>query len=108
MHRDASLAIPRGNRSLSIKVYEKAIEWAETQCTEASKTDLKSAEVRRRKLAPNYLYLRKNPYRGSFNTLMFGEYKPLIGSCHDGRLDLIYHRDPGLKEGHLFPLWTIQ
>ena len=47
-------------------------------------------------------------YRGSFNTLMFGENKPLIGSCHDGRLDLIYHRDPGLKEGQPFPLWTVQ
>lgn len=52
------------------------------------------------------ILLRK--YRGSFDTLMFGENKPLIGSCHDGRLDLIYHRDPGLKEGQPFPLWTIQ
>jgi hypothetical protein len=47
-------------------------------------------------------------YRGSFDTLIFGENKPLIGSCRDGRLDLIYHRDPGLKEGQPFPLWTIQ
>jgi hypothetical protein len=36
---------------------------------------------------------------GSFNTLIFGKNKPLIGSCHDGRLDLIYYRDPGLEEG---------
>jgi hypothetical protein len=47
-------------------------------------------------------------YRGSFNTLKFGEYKLHIGFCHDGRLDLIYYRDPGLKEGQPFPLWTIQ
>jgi hypothetical protein len=47
-------------------------------------------------------------YRGSFNTLKFGENKPLMGSCHDGQLDLIYYRDPGLKEGESFPLWTIQ
>jgi hypothetical protein len=52
------------------------------------------------------IVLRK--YRGSFNTLKFGENKPLMGSCQDGRLDLIYHRDPGLKEGESFPLWTIQ
>ena len=52
------------------------------------------------------ILLRK--YRGSFNTLKFGENKPLMGSCHDGRLDLIYYRDPGLKEGESFPLWTIQ
>jgi hypothetical protein len=52
------------------------------------------------------IVLRK--YRGSFNTLKFGENKPLMGSCHDGRLDLIYYRDPGLKEGQSFPLWTIQ
>jgi hypothetical protein len=30
---------------------------------------------------------------------MFGENKPLLGACHDGRLDLVYRRDPGLKEG---------
>ena len=47
-------------------------------------------------------------YRGSFNTLKFGENKPYIGSCRDGRLDLVYYRDPGLKEGQPFPLWTIQ
>jgi hypothetical protein len=47
-------------------------------------------------------------YRGSFNTLKFGENKPLMGSCHEGRLELIYYRDPGLKEGESFPLWTIQ
>jgi hypothetical protein len=47
-------------------------------------------------------------YRGSFNTLKFGENKPLMGSCHEGRLELIYFRDPGLKEGESFPLWTIQ
>jgi hypothetical protein len=47
-------------------------------------------------------------YRGSFNTLKFGENKPLMGSCHDGQLELIYYQDPGLKEGESFPLWTIQ
>jgi hypothetical protein len=52
------------------------------------------------------ILLRK--YRGSFGTLMFGENKPLIGSCHDGRLDLIYHQDLELKKGQPFPLWTIQ
>ena len=34
-------------------------------------------------------------YRGSFNTLAFGEIKPYSGSQKDGRLDLIYYRDPG-------------
>jgi hypothetical protein len=29
-------------------------------------------------------------YRGSFNTLTFGEIKPYIGSLKDGRLDLVY------------------
>jgi hypothetical protein len=47
-------------------------------------------------------------YRGSFNTLKFGENKPFIGSCHDGQLDLIYYQDPGIKKGQPFPLWTIQ
>jgi hypothetical protein len=47
-------------------------------------------------------------YRGSFDTLVFGEKKPLVGSFHDGRLDLIYLQDPGLQVGEEFPLWTIQ
>ncbi len=47
-------------------------------------------------------------YRGSFDTLVFGASKPLFGSCHDGRLDLIYPEDPGFQAGEEFPLWTIQ
>ena len=47
-------------------------------------------------------------YRGSFNTLAFGETKPSIGFCHDGQLDLVYYQDPGLEAGQSFPLWTIQ
>ena len=46
-------------------------------------------------------------YRGSFNTLAFGEIKPYIGSLKDGRLDLVYYGDPGLSEGDPFPLWTL-
>lgn len=51
------------------------------------------------------IMLRK--FRGSFNTLTFGEKKPFIGSCHNGRLDLVYCVDPGLKTGGPFPLWRI-
>jgi hypothetical protein len=47
-------------------------------------------------------------YRGSFNTLAFGEIKPYSGSLKDGRLDLIYHRDPGLEVGDQFPVWTLR
>ena len=47
-------------------------------------------------------------YRGSFNTLAFGENKPSIGFCHEDRLDLIYYKDPGIKAGQPFPLWTIK
>jgi len=46
-------------------------------------------------------------YRGSFNTLAFGEIKPYSGSLKDGRLDLVYYRDPGLSAGDPFPLWTL-
>jgi hypothetical protein len=46
-------------------------------------------------------------YRGSFNTLAFGEIKPYSGSLKDGRLDLVYYRDPGLNGGDQFPLWTL-
>jgi len=46
-------------------------------------------------------------YRGSFNTLAFGEIKPYTGALKDGRLDLVYYRDPGLNEGDPFPLWRL-
>jgi hypothetical protein len=46
-------------------------------------------------------------YRGSFNTLTFGEKKPSIGSYHKGRLDLIYYKDPGMRSGQPFPLWRL-
>jgi hypothetical protein len=46
-------------------------------------------------------------YRGSFNTLAFGEIKPYIGALKNGRLDLVYHRDPNLKVGDDFPVWTL-
>ena len=46
-------------------------------------------------------------YRGSFNTLAFGEIKPNSGSLNDGRLDLVYYRDPGLTVGDQFALWTL-
>jgi len=49
----------------------------------------------------------RTKYRGSFNTLAFGETKPYIGSLKDGRLDLVYYRDPGLNLGDPFPLWTL-
>ena len=46
-------------------------------------------------------------YRGSFNTLAFGEIKPYIGSLKDGWLDLVYFRDPHLEVGDQFLLWTL-
>ncbi|MBV8329627.1 MAG: hypothetical protein JOZ61_04075 [Verrucomicrobia bacterium] len=46
-------------------------------------------------------------YRGSFNTLAFGEIKPHSGSLKDGRLDLIYYQNPGLNIGDPFQLWTL-
>jgi hypothetical protein len=48
-----------------------------------------------------------NKYRGSFNTLAFGEIKPYSGSLKDGRLDLLYYLDPELNVGDPFPLWTL-
>ena len=46
-------------------------------------------------------------YRGSFNTLAFGEIKPHSGSLRDGRLDLVYYQNPGLSVEDPFPLWTL-
>jgi hypothetical protein len=46
-------------------------------------------------------------YRGSFNTLVFGELKPHSGSLKGGRLDLVYFQNPGLNLGDLFALWTL-
>jgi hypothetical protein len=47
-------------------------------------------------------------YRGSFNTLAFGEIKPHSGSLKDSRLDLVYFSDPGLHTGDPFRLWILQ
>jgi hypothetical protein len=52
--------------------------------------------------------MRRIQYKGSFSTLDFGENRPTVGSSRNGRLHLIYLRDPGLEEGETFPLWTIQ
>jgi hypothetical protein len=46
-------------------------------------------------------------YKGSFNTLVFGEIKPHSGSLKDGRLDLVYYQNPGFGIGDPFPLWTL-
>ena len=46
-------------------------------------------------------------YLGSFHTLRFGEKIPFKGICFHGQLDLFYYRDPGVKAGKSFPLWTI-
>jgi hypothetical protein len=46
-------------------------------------------------------------YLGSFHTLRFGEQIPFAGTCFHGQLDLFYYRDPGVKAGKSFPLWTI-
>jgi hypothetical protein len=46
-------------------------------------------------------------YRGSFNTLAFGEIKPHSGSLRNGRLHLVYYQNPGLNIGDKFPLWIL-
>jgi hypothetical protein len=52
--------------------------------------------------------IRIPKYRGSFNTLVFGERKPYRGSLKDGRLELVYHQDPCFRPGESFPLWTLR
>jgi hypothetical protein len=48
------------------------------------------------------------PCRSSENLMFSGENKPTVGSSRDGQLKLLYYQDPGVKEGDVFPLWTIQ
>jgi hypothetical protein len=52
--------------------------------------------------------MRRITYKGAFETLVFGEKRPTVGSSRNGRLHLIHFQDPGLEEGEPFPLWTIQ
>jgi hypothetical protein len=52
--------------------------------------------------------MRRISYKGSFDTLAFGEKRPTVGSSRDGQLHLIYGQDPALEAGNAFPLWTIQ
>ena len=44
---------------------------------------------------------------GSFQSFRFGSKVPFTGTCYNGQLDLFYYRDPGVKVGKSFPLWTI-
>lgn len=46
-------------------------------------------------------------YRGSFNTLAFGEIKPHSGSLRNSRLDLVYYQNPAFNIGDPFPLWIL-
>ena len=46
-------------------------------------------------------------YRGSFNTLIFGEIKLYTGSLNENWLDLVYNQNPNLVVGDSFPLWTL-
>jgi hypothetical protein len=43
---------------------------------------------------------------GSFQSFRFGNSKLFTGTCYQGQLDFSYYRDPGLKAGKSFPLWT--
>jgi hypothetical protein len=44
-------------------------------------------------------------FRGSFNSLRFGDRIPFSGSYRDGKLELSYYQDPSLEIGQQFPLW---
>jgi hypothetical protein len=44
-------------------------------------------------------------FRGSFNSLRFGDQIPFSGSFRNGKLELRYYQDPGLEIGRPFPLW---
>ena len=46
-------------------------------------------------------------YRGAFNTLTFGKIRPYTGSLSNGKLNLVYFQNPGLKIGDKFSLWTL-
>jgi hypothetical protein len=47
-------------------------------------------------------------YRGSFNTLAFGQIRPYSGSLKENRLDLVYRQNPNLNVGDWFHLWTLR
>jgi hypothetical protein len=49
--------------------------------------------------------LGNDDFSGPFGKLNF-ESKPDQGWYHYGWLDLIYHRDPDLRAGQVFPLWS--
>jgi hypothetical protein len=78
---------------------------------ESPVTSIPAEIVAAHKLVDQYhviVRIEARNYRGSFASLIFGDNKPLIGACHDRRLDLIYLQDPGLCAGQGFPLWSIQ
>jgi hypothetical protein len=52
---------------------------------------------------------RTNPYYdGGIVSALVGEIKPYSGFLKEGRLDLVYYRNPELNVGDPFPLWILQ
>jgi hypothetical protein len=49
--------------------------------------------------------LGNEDFSGTLEKLSF-ENKPDQGWCHYGWLSLVYHRDPDLRAGQKFPLWS--
>jgi len=49
--------------------------------------------------------LKGETFSGPFERLRF-ENKPDLAWIHYGWLELVYHRDPDLKAGQVFPLWS--
>ena len=52
--------------------------------------------------------IERSNFRGSFNSLRFGEKIPFSGSYRDRTLELRYYQDPGFTTGQQFPLWSIE
>ena len=62
------------------------------------------------KLGDQYLItvqVRSEKCQRAFDELSFGKNTPHFGSYQRGWLDLVYHRNPGLKRGQSFPLWAV-
>jgi hypothetical protein len=85
---------------------KEPLTWKNTRLAKASIAD----EITTLKQQPGdpLRSIWQHQSREEHDAARFGESKPFTGTCHNGQLDLFYYRDPGVKVGKPFPLWTIQ
>ncbi len=115
MHLDRSSVIPCAFASKGMKLTSKPLKREKQNLEECIPKEIIMTRVpaivlSADKLGDQYLItvqVQSEKCQRAFDELSFGENTPHFGSYQRGWLDLVYHRNPGLKRGQPFPLWVV-